>query len=156
MNEKKPLYSSDLLIRSAIADDVDALRDIFRRASLTTEEARDLIAAHPEWLVWDDTMLPFARVVVIDGRIVGFASARPVGDFLELEDLFTDPDWIRQGVASALIADIAQRGVRVEVTANPHAMGFYESVGFIIRGVANTQGGPAPRMHLDVTRACSN
>ncbi|MNC44131.1 putative N-acetyltransferase YafP [compost metagenome] len=97
--------------------------------------------------------MPFTRVAVVDGRVVGFASVRPIGDFLELEDLFTDPDWMRQGVASALIEDIARRGMRVEVTANPHAIGFYESVGFVANGFANTQGGPAPRMHLDVTRA---
>jgi GNAT superfamily N-acetyltransferase len=75
-----------------------------------------------------------------DGRVIGFASARPVDDFLELKDLFTDPDWMRQGVASDLIEDIAGHGVRVEVTANPHAMGFYESVGFVASGVANTRG----------------
>ncbi|RJE88336.1 N-acetyltransferase [Paenibacillus sp. 1011MAR3C5] len=152
MNEKT-LYSSNLVIRSAVVDDVDKLRDVFRRASLTIEGDRDLIATHPEWLVWDDAMLPFTRVAIIDGRVVGFASARPIDDFLELEDLFTDPDWMRQGVASVLIEDIARRGVRVEVTANPHAIGFYESVGFVARGVANTQGGPVPRMYLDVTRA---
>jgi GNAT superfamily N-acetyltransferase len=153
VNKIKPLNSSDLVIRSAVIDDVDTLRDVFRRASLAIEGDRDLITAHPEWLVWDDAMLPFARVAVVDGRVVGFASARLVDDFLELEDLFTDPDWMRQGIASDLIEDIARLGVRVEVTANPHAMGFYESVGFIASGVANTEGGPAPRMHLDVKRA---
>ena len=151
MNEKKPISSSNLVIRSAVVDDVDTLRDVFRRASLTIEDDRNLIAAHPEWLVWDDAMLPFARVAVVDGRIVGFASARPIDDFLELEDLFTDPDWMRQGVASILIEDIARRGVRVEVTANPHAIGFYESVGFVASGFANTEGGPAPRMRLDIS-----
>jgi hypothetical protein len=62
---------------------------------------------------------------------------------------------MRQGVASALITDIARRGLRVEVTANLHAMGFYESAGFVASGVANTQGGPAPRMRLDVKRTRS-
>ncbi|WP_135549585.1 GNAT family N-acetyltransferase [Paenibacillus cymbidii] len=148
MNEYNPLDSSNLFIRSAVVDDVDRLRDIFRRASLTIEGDRDLIATHPEWLLWDDMMLPFARVAVVGERVVGFASARPVDDFLELEDLFTEPDWMRQGVASALIEDIARRGVRIEVTANPHALGFYESVGFIASGFACTPGGPAPRMQL--------
>jgi len=153
VSEKRPLSSPNLIIRSAVVNDVDTLCDIFRRASLIIEEDRDLFAAHPEWLVWDESMLPFARVAVVDGRVVGFASARPVDDFLELEDLFTDPDWMRQGVASKLIEDIARRGLRVEVTANPHAIAFYESVGFVVIGVANTEGGPAPRMRLDVTRA---
>lgn len=153
MNEKKPINSSNLVIRNAVVNDADTLRDIFRRASLTNEGVRELIAVHPEWLLWDDAMMPFTRVAVVDGRVVGFASVRPVDDFLELEDLFTDPDWMRQGVASALIEDIARRGMRLEVTANPCAIGFYESVGFAASGFANTQGGPAPRMHLDITRA---
>ncbi|MCR8642592.1 GNAT family N-acetyltransferase [Paenibacillus sp. N1-5-1-14] len=152
MNEQTTLSSSNFIIRSAVADDVDTLRDVFRRASLTIEGDRDLIATHPEWLVWDDAMLPFVRVAVVAGRVVGFASVHPVDDFLELEDLFTDPDWMRQGIARVLIEDIARRGVRVEVTANLQAIGFYESVGFVARGVVNTQGGSVPRMYLDTTR----
>jgi hypothetical protein len=35
---------------------------------------------------------------------------------------------------------------------NPHAMAFYESVGFTHDGVTQTQFGPAPRMRLDVVR----
>ncbi|WP_340025935.1 GNAT family N-acetyltransferase [Paenibacillus sp. FSL K6-1096] len=149
---KKSLYSSNFIIRNAVFDDIGLLRDIYRRASLSVEADRDLFAAHPEWLVWDDKMLPFTCVAVVNGRVVGFASARPVNGCLELEDLFTDPEWMRQGVASALIQDIARRGVRVEVTASPQAIGFYEAAGFIANGFANTEGGPAPRMYLDVTR----
>ncbi|MZQ86512.1 GNAT family N-acetyltransferase [Paenibacillus sp. 5J-6] len=142
--------TSDLVIRRAITGDVDTIRDVYRRASLTNEADHQLIAAHPEWLVWDVAMLPFAHVAVVDGRVVGFASARPIDDFLELEDLFTDPDYRRQGVASALIADIARRGLRIEVSANHAAKAFYESVGFVVIGIAGSQGGPVLRMHLDV------
>lgn len=151
MNEQR-LYSSNLVIRSAVADDVDALRDIFRRASLTIESSRKLAAIHPEWFVWNDEMLPFTRVAIVDGRVVGFASARPIDDFLELEDLFTDPDWMRQGIASELIKDVARQGVHVEVTAHPEVIGFYEAVGFVASGVVHTEGGPAPRMRHNVTR----
>jgi GNAT superfamily N-acetyltransferase len=150
---KKTLHSFNLIIRNAVFDDIGLLRDVYRRASLTVEEDRDLFAAHPEWLVWDDKMLPFTRVAVVNGRIAGFASAYPVNGCLELEDLFTDPEWMRQGVAMALIKDIARRGVRIEVTASPRAVRLYEAAGFIANGFANTEGGPAPRMYLDVTRA---
>ncbi|WP_405104503.1 GNAT family N-acetyltransferase [Paenibacillus sp. FSL K6-1217] len=149
---KKSLYSSNFIIRNAVFDDIGLLRDIYRRASLSVEADRDLFAAHPDWLVWDDKLLPFTRVAVVDGRVVGFASVCPVNCCLELEGLFTDPEWMRQGVASALIQDIARRGVRVEVIAGPQAVGFYEAAGFIANGFANTEGGPAPRMYLDVTR----
>ncbi|SFS63920.1 GNAT family N-acetyltransferase [Paenibacillus sp. BC26] len=142
---------TNLVIRDAAIDDVDMIRDVYRRSSLTNETDHDLIAANPEWLVWDEALLPFAHVAVVDGRIVGFATARPVDDFLELEDLFTDPDWMRQGVASALIADIAQRGVRIEVSANL-AKAFYESAGFVVIGVADSPGGPLLRMHREVSK----
>ena len=38
----------------------------------------------------------------------------------------------------------------IEVTANVRAVPFYETVGFVDEGVAQTTLGPAPRMHLDV------
>ena len=41
------------------------------------------------------------------------------------------------------------RGVRcLEVTANPHAEGFYSAAGFIDCGVAETVFGPSPRKRL--------
>lgn len=142
--------SFELVIRSAVAGDIDRLLDIRRHASLTNKGDIDLIAAHPEWLVWDDTLLPFVYVAAIDEKVVGFATALPVDDYLELEDLFTDPDWMRRGVASALIANIALRGLRIEVSANHHAKAFYESVGFVVVGDVNSVGEPQLRMHLDV------
>ena len=39
---------------------------------------------------------------------------------------------------------------RLEVTANPDAMGFYRAAGFIDRGVAGTVFGSAPRMVLAI------
>lgn len=143
--------STDIDIRSAVAGDFDRLCDIKRRASLTNKGDIDQIAAHLEWLVWDKALLQYAHVAVVDGSVVGFATALPVDDYLELEDLFTDPDWMRQCVASALIADIARRGLCIEVSANHHAKAFYESAGFVITGVVDSEGGPGFRMELDVT-----
>ena len=73
--------------------------------------------------------------------------ARIVGS--ELEDLFTDPDWMRRGIATALVRDLAATVPRIYLTANPHALAFYESVGFVEDGIAETSGGPAVRMHRD-------
>ncbi|HZN16546.1 MAG TPA: GNAT family N-acetyltransferase [Acidimicrobiales bacterium] len=133
-------------LRSATNDDVPAISDLFVRSSATNDGDRALIALHPEWMVWSAANLAWVRVACIDGAIVGFATAVPSGEFLELEDLFVDPDHMRRGIASALIEDIAAGGVRIEVTANPHAMAFYESAGFVVTGEAQTEGGPAPRM----------
>ena len=137
----------ELLIRDSTPADLPALRGVFRRASLTNEGDREWIAAHPDEFGIDEANVieGRTRVAVIDGRIVGFATL--VGN--ELEDLFTDPDWMRHGIATALVRDAATTVGRIEVTANMHAQAFYEAMGFVHDGPAQTSGGPAHRMHLD-------
>jgi hypothetical protein len=39
---------------------------------------------------------------------------------------------------------------RVEVSANDHALAFYEAVGFVQIGMVDTVLRPVPRMHLVV------
>ena len=61
--------------------------------------------------------------------------------------------FIRRALAATVVRRIAEvlraRGTeRLEVTANPHAMGFYRAAGFIDCGVAETALGTAPRMVL--------
>ena len=84
-------------------------------------------------------------VAVVEGRIVGYATL--VGN--EFEDLFTDPDWMRRGIATALVRDAASTVDRIDVTANMHARVFYEAAGFVQDGLTQTPGGPGLRMHLD-------
>ncbi len=77
------------------------------------------------------------------------------GGTIELEDLFVHPGWMRRGIATALVNRIADvlraRGAeRLEVTANPHVLGFYRAVGFIDCGIADTDFGTAPRMMLAI------
>ena len=86
-------------------------------------------------------------------RLPGVATWAGTGSTVELEDLFVDPAYRRRGIAAALVSRIAgilrARGAeRLEVTANPHALGFYRVVGFIECGVAKTDFGAAPRMAL--------
>jgi GNAT superfamily N-acetyltransferase len=86
---------------------------------------------------------------------VGFATAVPIDGEWVLEDLFVEPERMRQGVARRLIEDMlvlaARSGIRrVWVTANPHAMAFYTAVGFVPDGTAQTYFGSAPRLRLDV------
>jgi ribosomal protein S18 acetylase RimI-like enzyme len=62
---------------------------------------------------------------------------------------------MRRGIATALVSHIAQvlrarRVERLEVTANPDALGFYRAAGFIDCGVAGTVFGTAPRMVLAI------
>ena len=148
----------EFLIRDAVLADMDALADVFRRSSLSNEGDRGLIAAHPEFLVFADENVRAQRTRVAadgDGHVLGFATTLVAGDVDELEDLFVDPDWTRRGIASDLIADVARRArdrgaTRIEVTANEHAFAFYQHAGFVQDGEAETEGGPQPRMHLDL------
>jgi len=146
-------------IRAGRPSDASRLRDIHWLASLTNEGDRDALLAAgrdvivPEALGREEE----ARVATTgEGTIVGFATMLFVGDVYELEDLFTDPAWVRQGVATALIDDAVERarrsGVhRIEVTGNQHALAFYESTGFVRVGeVATPFGSTAVRMHLEV------
>src|SRR6202021_322874 len=99
-----------------------------------------------------------ARAAIAGGEIVGFASWLGAGDAVEIEDLCVDPDWMRRGIGRALVLDMIAvargRGIdRVEVTANPHALAFYENAGFVICGQVTTRFRTAPRMRLGVTAA---
>jgi GNAT superfamily N-acetyltransferase len=143
-------------IRDARPADVDALRTVFRRSPLSNEGNRRNLLAHPDVLEWtaDPVAEGRTRAAVVDDRVVGFATTSVAADGLELEDLFVDPDWMRRGVGRALVEDVVaaarRRGVlRVTVTANEHALAFYERAGFVAQGVVQTTFGPAPRMVLE-------
>jgi N-acetylglutamate synthase-like GNAT family acetyltransferase len=150
--------SVTFLIRSAVPADMTVLRDLFRRSSLSNEGDRPLLLANPDALELSAVAVNERRTrvaEVADGPIVGFASTMVTGDVIELEDLFVDPEWIRRGIARALVLDTQaiarQSGCRrVQVTANEHARGFYEKVGFVFAEEVETRFRPAPRMHLDV------
>ena len=142
------------LIRDAEPTDMDDLRGVFRRASLSNEHDRGLLREHPEWLVLPDRAVVEGRTRVAvagDGTVTGFATHLIADGVAELEDLFVDPPHMRQGIAGALVLDLAARlhhlgFERLEVTANPHAMAFYEHLGFVADRIVDTQGYPAPRM----------
>jgi ribosomal protein S18 acetylase RimI-like enzyme len=86
-----------------------------------------------------------------EGVVVGFATARFSDGLAELEDLFVDPPRMRHGIGEALVMDISSRLNELhfdalEVTANPHAMAFYERLGFVQVRIVETPGYPAHRM----------
>jgi ribosomal protein S18 acetylase RimI-like enzyme len=143
------------MIRLGTSADLPAARSVYRRASLSNEGDRPSLLAHPEYLILGPAGLAEGRTHVAeqDGTVVGFATWAEADGTIDLEDLFVDPDYRRRGLAAALVARTAEvlraRGVeRLEVTANPHAMGFYRAAGFTDSGVAETEFGTAPRMVL--------
>jgi ribosomal protein S18 acetylase RimI-like enzyme len=148
------------MIRLGTSADLAAATSVYRRASLSNARDRDNLLAHPEYLVLGPEGLAEGRTHVAeaeeDGLLVGFATWIETAGTMELEDLFVDPGYMRRGIATALVNRIAEvlraRGAgRLEVTANPHALGFYRAVGFIDCGVAETEFGAAPRMELVIS-----
>jgi GNAT superfamily N-acetyltransferase len=145
------------IIRLGVPADLPATSDVYRSASLSNAGDRDSLLAHPEYLVLGPEGLAEGRTYVAEeqGSLVGFATWIQAGGVFELEDLFVDPGWRRRGIAAALVDRIAHvlraRGVAcLEVTANPHAVGFYRAAGFIDCGTADTVFGTAPRMTLAI------
>jgi GNAT superfamily N-acetyltransferase len=148
------------VIRDAGPADVPVLRQVYRRASLSNEGDRMNLLANPDALEWgglggDDRRTRVAATA--GGRIAGFATSVHAGDALELDDLFVDPDWMRQGAARALVLDAVaharNQGIgRIEVTANEHALVFYRKAGFVVDHEVQTRFGPGLRMHLHVAR----
>jgi GNAT superfamily N-acetyltransferase len=146
------------MIRLGTSADLPAASSVYRRASLSNAGDRDNLLAHPEYLILGPAGLAAGRTYVAeeDGRLTGFATWVQTAGPAELEDLFVDPDFMRRGIATALVSRIAevvraQGAERLEVTANPHALGFYRAAGFIDCGVAETDFGAAPRMVLALT-----
>ncbi|MGH9121506.1 MAG: GNAT family N-acetyltransferase, partial [Acidimicrobiales bacterium] len=149
--------SIELEIRDADRSDVPAAAEVFRRGSLSNVNDRAALLAHPEALAFTEASLRAGRVRVacVEAKVVGFATSIRGPVALELEDLFVDPDWMRRGVGRALIADVAMFAAEigvgvVEVDANPHAMAFYENVGFVTDAEVKTTFGVGFRMHLRV------
>jgi GNAT superfamily N-acetyltransferase len=148
----------DLALRDAVGGDLPALQEVFRRSSLSNEHEREILLRHPEALEFSGSSLAVGRVrvaTVESGTIIGFVTSRYVEHGLELEDLFVDPAWFRRGVGRALIDDVmvfakAEGITRVEVIGHPHALAFYEEVGFVVDSDVRTEFGFGYRLHLDV------
>jgi ribosomal protein S18 acetylase RimI-like enzyme len=141
-------------IRDAEITDLEDLRGVFQRASLSNENDRGPLLEHPEWLVLSDSGVRERRMRVAvgdGGAVVGFATYLISNGVAELEDLFVDPPWTRRGIGEALVMDISARlkelhFEKLEVTANPHAMAFYKHLGFVEARIVDSRFYPAPRM----------
>jgi GNAT superfamily N-acetyltransferase len=141
-------------IRDAALADMRVLEEIFRRASLSNENDRGRLLENPQWLALSDDGVRGGRTrVAVDesNAVVGFATYLIVDEVVELEDLFVDPAQLRRRIGEALVLDVSDQvhamGFEtLEVTANPHAMAFYEHMGFVADHVVDTEFYPAPRM----------
>lgn len=144
-------------VRLARRDERKALEDLQRRSALVWEEYREALLSHPDAIHVSagDIAAGAVRVAVDGNEVVGFSTVLIDGGRGELDALFVEPDRMRSGIGRVLIDDAAAvvraaGGTRLDVTANPRALGFYEKVGFVADGEVATRFGPGVRMHLDV------
>jgi N-acetylglutamate synthase-like GNAT family acetyltransferase len=144
-----------MTIRTARSADGGALAALHRRASYVWEEDRAQLDAHPEIFGVAPDLLEAGHVRVAtlpDGTVIGFATIRPLSHGkCEVEDLFVEPDVMRNGIGRALIEDAAVRaatgGCKVMcVVGAERTRGFYERVGFVVQARAATQFGPTLRL----------
>jgi GNAT superfamily N-acetyltransferase len=155
--------AAEVIIRTAVVEDLPQLQRVFRAASLSNEGDAPALLAHPEYLVFVGEGIAEGRtrvaVATVDDlqHLAGFATlARGPDGHPDLEDLFVHPKWRRRGIARRLVHDVASTARReghaqIRVIANQHAREFYQAVGFVECGSAATAFGPASRLRLDLT-----
>jgi GNAT superfamily N-acetyltransferase len=146
-------------LRHARPEEVSALEALQWRASLVWEEYRADLLAHPDAIELPAQAVRDGQVRVAvdgDGSPIGFSVVIPLtGGVVDLDGLFVEPSAMRTGIGRLLVEDAvaAARGrgaTRMEVTANPRAVGFYEKVGFVASGPVATRFGPGLRMYRPV------
>ena len=150
-------------MRYAQLTEAALLEALHWRASLVWEEYRADLLAHPDAIASPEDAIrdQRVRVAIGEGRILGFSVVVPTtADAHELDGLFVDPEFMGRGIGRSLVTDAAAiaraSGVsRLEVTANPRAVGFYEKVGFAAQGSASTRFGPGVRMNMDLDQSAS-
>jgi predicted N-acetyltransferase YhbS len=147
---------ASVTIRYAQESEREALELLQRRSSMRQPMYRAQLAAHPDAIELPEEQIAagLVRVAELDGAVVGFAVLfERSGDACELDGLFVEPDRMRSGVGRRLVEDAVRaarkRGAaRIDVVADPQAVAFYEAVGFVTVGEAQTRFGSAPRMSL--------
>ena len=146
-------------IRPAHPSEREALEELQRRSSLHGPMYRAQLEAHPDAieLPAEQIAAGLVRVAEDEGAVVGFSVLLPPSaGMCDLDGLFVEPSVMRTGAGRRLIEDAKARAreqgaVRIEVTANPQAVEFYEAVGFVTVGEDVTRFGPAARMALDLS-----
>jgi len=154
--------TAEVIIRTAVEGDLPELQRVFRAAALSNPGDAPALLAHPEHLIFAGDGIAEGRTRVAatgdEGQnLAGFATLAPGPDGQpELDDLFVHPQMRRRGIARKLVQDLAATArreghTRITVIGNEHAREFYQAVGFVDVGSAETALGPAPRLRLDLT-----
>lgn len=127
-----------VVLRSGRPDDAARLSAIAAAAKAHWGYPAEWLAAWREALTVSPALLATAwvRVAVRDETDVGFIAVEDGDGGCEIVHLWVLPAAMGQGVGRALVeAALAHAGGRlIEVEADPHAVPFYERLGFVRRG----------------------
>jgi GNAT superfamily N-acetyltransferase len=125
-----------VVIRRARTDEGARLKEIAFDAKASWGYERDRVR---EWADQGDFTPERLRELIVfvadsGGRAIGWASLIQRAEVGWLEDLWIDPDWMRQGVGALLFRRTAEHAkelgaTRLEWEAEPNAIGFYEKMG---------------------------
>jgi GNAT superfamily N-acetyltransferase len=146
-------------VRDARPGERAALEALQRRApSLNSRGVRQSLLALPDSIELPEWQIDAGHVRVVEhaGAVAGFAVLlAPADGACELDGLLVEPEQMGTGLGRALVQEAVRlacsRGAQhIDVVANPHAVRFYERVGFSDAGDASTRFGPARRMRLDL------
>jgi len=128
-----------LILRDAIASDIDTIADIFLRSRLAALSFLPILHTPGEDRAHMQDMLQRGRITlaILDEKTVGF--------LVDLEGwvahLYLDPTVRRQGIGQALLDDVKRRHTSLDLWCfqkNWAARAFYEKNGFV--AVKETDG----------------
>ena len=143
-------------IRVARSEEQTALETLQWRSSLANENDREALLAHPEVIELPMQQIVDGLVFVaeVEGVARGFAALlrRDDGD-IELDGLFVEPAYWKQGIGRALVDYCAafarlEGAAYLQVIGGLEAVPFYRRIGFEDVGPYETQFGPALRLRL--------
>jgi GNAT superfamily N-acetyltransferase len=142
-------------VRPASAAEYEPLRELTFESKAHWGYDRDLVRGWADSLSFDGDCERW--VAELDGGIVAWAALAPPADGVAvLDHLWVDPAWMGRGVGSRLFHLAADRArelgaERLEWSAEPNAVGFYEKLGGRkLRDHVTEWGRLAPWMGLEL------
>ena len=153
-----------ITLRAAELDESESLIALQRRASLANAGDRQILEKHPDIIGIPIEQFKTKAVTVAawHDQIVGFSIVlqRDDGD-AQLDGLFVDPPYWRQGIGRLLLKYALEHtpqsgATKLHVLANPHALAFYQSTGFLQTGIEQTEFGPGYLMQCPTRPSTSN
>ena len=139
----------NVLIRTALMSEHQALEALQRRASLSNPGDREALLMNPDAIELPREQIAAGHVFVAecDGTVVGLSAVicREDRD-TDLDALFVEPELWRRGIGRLLVERCIQfarahGSSALQVVGNPHAEAFYRACGFDMVGTVPTRFG---------------